>query len=420
MTTCGCLGQEGKKGVTSINPHPFPRLLVLCEMPVEKTAGGALVLFRLLQTYPPERLLIYCRTTAGVVNPTRLPGVTYRPLDYRIPRVIWNRFNPFWPSAQARYITLRTSRLCREIEAFAPQAVLTLTTQFGFFLANTLAARFRIPLHLILHDDWPTERTQSQPKWARPLVRKVCARDLGRVWRRAATRFCVSPGMLEYWSSKYGGPGVVLYPSRGDEGIEPRVRVCPSRNREFVVAFAGSIPRQSTVRSLSGMADALAYAGGRLDLYVSATESRLAELGLLRPNVRRLGWYEPEEMARRVSETADALFLPTSFESAEQIDMATLFPSKLADYTAIGLPVLIWAPRYSSAARWVTENQGAAELITDPDPTALREPIIRLTNPEYAAKVASAGVAAGIRDFSATTVRKRFMDALVDQRGRRA
>jgi hypothetical protein len=125
-------------------------------------------------------------------------------------------------------------------------------------------------------------------------------------------------------------------------------------------------------------------------------------------------------MTRRVSETSDALFLPTSFESAEQTDMATLFPSKLADYTAIGLPVLVWAPRYSSAARWVTENQGAAELITDPDPTALREPIIRLKNPEYAAKIASAGVAAGIRDFSATTIRKRFMDALVDQRERRA
>ncbi len=119
-----------------------------------------------------------------------------------------------------------------------------------------------------------------------------------------------------------------------------------------------------------------------------------------------------EELGRRVSDTADALFLPTSFARGEATDVATLFPSKLAEYTAIGLPILAWTPPYSSAARWLAGHLGAAELVTDPDPTALLEPLRRLTDPAHAARVAAAGVSAGVREFSPDNVRGRFLAAL--------
>jgi hypothetical protein len=182
-----------------------------------------------------------------------------------------------------------------------------------------------------------------------------------------------------------------------------------------VVAFAGKIFFQSTPAALSELADALASVGGRLDLYVQDSDNRLAELGLRHPHIRRIGWFTPEEMAARVSKTADALFLPTAFEGDRRMDAATLFPSKLAEYTAIGLPILAWAPPYSSVVRWVAENPGAAELVTDPSPASLRAPMIRLMDRHYATQIASAGVRAGIRDFSPAAVRGKFMAALAPQ-----
>ncbi|HET6370269.1 MAG TPA: methyltransferase domain-containing protein, partial [Nitrospiria bacterium] len=60
-------------------------------------------------------------------------------------------------------------------------------------------------------------------------------------------------------------------------------------------------------------------------------------------------------------------------------NMKLSFPSKLADYTATGLPILIWAPPYSSAVRWARENEGAAEVVDNQNPAALEKAVKRLT-----------------------------------------
>jgi hypothetical protein len=106
------------------------------------------------------------------------------------------------------------------------------------------------------------------------------------------------------------------------------------------------------------------------------------------------------------------LYLPASFHERERVDVSTLFPSKLADYTAVGLPVLVWGPAYSSAARWAADNPGATELVTGPGPAALQPALQRLSDPVHAARVATAGVAAGARDFDPLAVRSRFWGAL--------
>jgi hypothetical protein len=166
------------------------------------------------------------------------------------------------------------------------------------------------------------------------------------------------------------------------------------------------------VEMLRAMADVLVHVGGRLDLYVPHSEEQLREWGLTGAHVRRVGFFPAHEMAERVAASAHLLYLPASFHERERVDVSTLFPSKLADYTAVGLPVLVWGPAYSSAARWPADNPGATELVTDPDPAALQPALQRLTDPVYAARVAAAGVAAGGRDFDPLAVRSRFWGAL--------
>ena len=43
------------------------------------------------------------------------------------------------------------------------------------------------------------------------------------------------------------------------------------------------------------------------------------------------------------------------------------FPSKLADYTATGVPLLVMGAVYSSAVRWAREFDGAAAVVVEDD-----------------------------------------------------
>jgi hypothetical protein len=393
----------------------LPRLLVLSDVSVERTAGGALVLYRLLNQYPRGQLLVASYPTSNWNQPIeRVVGADYLPpLTYRIPRVIWNRFNPFWPLLMAQYIRLRAGRIATQVRAHRPEAVLTVAHDYLWFVADAVARQFRIPLHVIFHDDWPSLQTLCQSPRMRPYVRRGCESLVGWVSRRAQTRLCVSPGMAEQYSKRYGFGFQVLYPSRGTDSPVAKVRVRAEPGPP-IVAFAGLIHQAWTADRLRVLAAALGPMGGRLDPYVPYSADRLAEWGLQGPQVRRVGFFPASEMCERVAAAAHVLFLPASFGERERVDVATLFPSKLADYTAIGLPILVWGPPYSSAARWAAENPGAAIRVTDDDVCPVRDAAVQLaTDTAFAARIAAAGVEAGQRDFDAEGVRRRFLDALV-------
>src|SRR5581483_9084030 len=248
-------------------------------------------------------------------------------------------------------------------------------------------------VHLVVHDDWSCYTTFRRPGRVAGAVRWACRRVMRPVYRRAASRLCVSPGMVETYRTWFGVDGSVLYPSRGDDSPVGQVRVRPAGGPP-VVAFCGNVHLDGTADLLRRLAVALAAAGGVVELYTQTPPHRLAAFGLDLPNVRSCGFYPAAEMGERVGRTAHVLFLPTSFEARERLDVATLFPSKLADYTAIGLPVLIWAPPESSAGRWAAGNPGAAVCVTDPDPAAAAAAATRLAaDPGYAAGIAAAGLA---------------------------
>jgi hypothetical protein len=55
--------------------------------------------------------------------------------------------------------------------------------------------------------------------------------------------------------------------------------------------------------------------------------------------------------------------------------MSVSFPSKLADYTAAGVPILIHAPSCSSAVRWAEMHRPVAAVVDVDDPAVLGEAI---------------------------------------------
>ena len=74
--------------------------------------------------------------------------------------------------------------------------------------------------------------------------------------------------------------------------------------------------------------------------------------GLDLPNIRLGGLLKSDELLRRLRADADVLFVPMSFAADDHDNMRMGFPSKLTDYTAVGLPLLIAGPADCSAVRW--------------------------------------------------------------------
>lgn len=392
----------------------LPRLAVISDVAVERTGAGSLLLYRLLRGYPPDRLrVVYNPADVSPDPAVRLPGVEYLPLPYRIPRVLRNRLNPFWPVLQSGLMPRRAGAGGRALGEFVPEAVVSVANGYLWFTAAAVARRCGARFHLFLHEDWPNLVTLGRSGLTPRLVRAAARARVGRVLRRAARRFSVSPGMAELVRRTYGLDSEVVYPSRGDDSPAPRVRVRPGRAGPPVVAHAGFVHLAGNAALLRELAAVAGGLGGRLDLYTTHTDGELAARGLAPPHARRVGFFPAAEMADRVGATADALVVTGSFDPADRGHESTLFPSKLADYTAVGLPILVWGPADSSAARWAAANPGAAVLVTTPDPAPIREAVARVAaDPGWAESLARGAVEAGLRYFELSTARDRFLTAL--------
>jgi hypothetical protein len=316
----------------------------------------------------------------------------------------WNLLNIFL----VRRLTARLIKIARRHRA---EAVLTVAHGHLWLPAAAAAKRLSLPLHLVVHDD--ILATHHVPKWTEGAVH----RQFGKVYRQAGTRFCVSPAMVRRYAKEFGVNGTVLYPCRGDDSPAPLNRV----NRRPAVAsytlvYAGALWLGGYVKLLRLMASRLKALAGSLQIYVPpGTSLDPSSYGFETDNVTVHEFLPtPSELADRAAQTATALFLPASFDPAERAAIEVLFPSKLADYTAMGLPILIWGPRYSSAVQWALSHPGTAAICEEERGEALTVLLKRLRDDaEFRASLADGAVTAGLQDFSLDQALRIFHSGLM-------
>ena len=89
------------------------------------------------------------------------------------------------------------------------------------------------------------------------------------------------------------------------------------------------------------------------------------------------------------------------------------FPSKLTDYTAAGLPLLVWGPKYCSAVRWASEYSGAAEVVDTTDKERLEAAVSRLAgDSKYRQQLGDRAAEAGRECFSHAKVVEVFYNGV--------
>ena len=124
----------------------------------------------------------------------------------------------------------------------------------------------------------------------------------------------------------------------------------------------------------------------------------------------------PNEVIPTLRCEADVLFLPQPFKGWARTKNRTNFPSKLTDYTATGLPILMWGPEDASAIRWAAENPGVAQTVTSPRQAALESAVENLVeDPKRRHELGAAALRVGKRYFSAEVAWNIFRTALTSK-----
>lgn len=385
----------------------LPRLLYLGDVPVESSYHGSALLYRLLQSYPADRLMVVEANLFPPRTARRLAGVRHATLDVGHPRLMHSRMHDWYSRWLLHGAGGRAARVSRLLGSFRPDAVLTVGHGWSWVTAAHYAAQLGVPLHLIVHDDWPRLVGEGQ--------RAHVERIFGDVYRRAASRLCVSPGMAEDYEQRYGARGTVLLPSRAADaaafdGPAPQAgRVDGHR----VFAFAGTVNSPGYAQLLGQLAVSLAPHDATLMIFGPLTEAQAASNGLSRPNVRLGGLLDPDSLLQRLRRDADVLFVPMSFAAEDRANMRMGFPSKLTDYTSVGLPMLVWGPAYCSAVGWAASNPGVAEVVTTDTPQGIADSVNRLMrDAEYRVALARQAQATGDRDFAAAAAQAVLHRAL--------
>jgi hypothetical protein len=389
-----------------VNVDGLPRLCYIGNVPVESSIHGSALLWRLLEPYPREKLLVieceYQSATRG-----RLPGVAYASANMRAGRLLRSRVAPLALPFLFRFSRFLAGPIRAEAEKFAPQAILTVANGLHWKIASEIATALKIPLHLIVHDAVLQMITEKSA------LKAEIDRSFARVYAGAASRLCVSPYMEAKYLERYGVAGTVLYPSRARRSVvfeTPAQRpVTPGRGLTGV--FAGSI-FPSYAEGLAQLARALRTSGGRLLIFGPADWAAGEGLGLALDNVEFRGMRGSEELKTQCRDEADFLFVPMSFRDAERTNAEISFPSKIADYTAIGCPLLIRGPSYCSAVRWARENPGVAEIVDTEDPAALEQALASLGSPERRMSLGREALRLGEVFFSASRADRVLRDAL--------
>lgn len=385
----------------------LPRLSYVGEVPVEFSYHGSALLARLLDQYPRGRLQVVEGVNHSLPS-RRLSGVEYVRCETPLRRLRSTRFAGLTTLMLARGSWMFARCAAVATSTFRPDAILTVAHGTYWLVAARLSRMLRVPLHLIVHDHVPLT------VFGGAALRNWIGRRFGAVYREAASRLCVSPYMERRYAELYGVAGQVLYPARArDAAVQdvPPDRI-GSASPRLTAVFAGTINTPSYAGAIVALAAALDRVGGRVLLYGPITPEAASRVNLTAHNIELRGLVDSRELIAHCRDEADFLYVPMSFSDEDRANMELSFPSKLTDYTAMGLPLLIHGPGYCSAVRWAGDNPGAAIVVDVQRSDALDRAVELLLDGTRRMALASAAIAAGCEYFGHARAMSFFDSAM--------
>ena len=228
--------------------------------------------------------------------------------------------------------------------AARPDLILTVAHGPLAMVALRISKSLKIPLVSLFHDWWPHF---TSPYW--PRNSEACFLKL---YRESRVAMCISEGMK-----------IQLGPHRDSRVLLPipgprRPLSSLQQNGSFKIIYAGAMHGvyQAGINSLIECTKewcGLSFVfSGDATGWSSSKISRLSRAGIYVGNIQG----ESRELDELLG-AADALLVHQSFDKHQCRRVETSFPSKIAEYSRFGKPLVAWAPSASSGACWVRQNK---------------------------------------------------------------
>ena len=380
--------------------NELPRVLVIGpDLPHLGYAGG-IQLHRLFQDWPPESLL-----AAGPSVPPDTQRLSCRFAVYHAALARLDATRAVRPVQLLRALDLIPSKQFK-LPSFQPSAIVNVFSSLAYSQAAYRYSRHSgVPLILIVHDD-PEDFNRGYA-WARGLLR----RQFRRIYRHASLRLCVSPELEQTLRERYGAAGKVMHPIRSEAIVprSPEASLALMNPSSLTLGYAGSLNYGYGPRLLE-LVPLLRQSGTKIRIYgadLPAGEYSDVLLGQGRSRT-------PEEAWTHIKQECDAVLLPYCFANhGHQNLYRTHFPSKLPEYLALGMPVVVTGPIDAAGVKWGLRHPGSCIVITQQDGQEWVNALAQLKHDEtLRLRLSKSAVVAGNSEFEPSSIRLLFQRSL--------
>lgn len=382
----------------------LPKILYISDVPVELSSAGATLLYRLLEHYPKDKLVIMQGVGVNKDQP-RIPGVEYHIVKSPLERLRYTRFAKYLKGLFLAAEIIGSSKARKMIRTYKPDLILTVSIRLMWVHAYRLSKQCNIPLFLILHDDWLT--SEDHGKWQKYLVN-----TFGKMYKHSQERFCISPTMEKYYFDLFGVHGKVIYPSRGKGDLVLPLHTEKRQSKiRLKYCYAGSLFTGDFAPMLDQVSYFIGKQHGELHVFSYWNKELLSKYpNLNADHVTFHPFMHATSLMKKMNEEMDVAILLNSF--LYELPFRYNFSSKLVDYVSAGLPVFFWGPASSGSILWALEH-GYDAVVVSEDSAQVANMLSMFLQEEKRFAWANRIRELGVKEFSYEQSHETFIHAII-------
>jgi hypothetical protein len=378
-------------------------ILLVSFLPPNQGIGSPIVLGRHLNNLELEGWNI------SIASPEHtLRNKDQFPSSWRIIPLSGRRW--WWPPLRPQVSGLLNLRLpfwrweCEQYLGIERPCVI-LVVLWGIYprLASYLAKSWDVPLAVIIHD--------QNELWAKS------SEEYFRIWKRsmsvlssASRIWPVSQELAEAYKIDRCKKTSVLYPIPARLSCD-FVEWKSDFYYHPVFAYAGSLhPFQFP--NLSILAKCLQRVNGKLLIIAPADNPTLSKLLSVCPNIEYYESFDKNgDVIKFLHEKASCILVSYSFSFIEQPWAKTSFPSKLIEFSKIGLPILIMSPRETAISNWAEKNKWLS-YISSLDEKEMMDMILKIIDSNTWMLFSEQVKKFSLKDFNSDIIHSQFISEL--------
>jgi len=271
-------------------------------------------------------------------------------------------------------------------------------------LACYLSKKWKAPLNLIVHDQWNIwvktgiESYYMEKEWEKKILNQASV-----IWP-------VSKELGEFYKTKDKEKAKVLMPI--PEGNDKGFAEWKNNFKKPTIVFAGSY-HTPYVESFKLVSKALQKLKGKLIIITKKNNLAEKEIG----NYSNIEYKKPfksnEEIIKFLKQNASCLLVPGFFNRDKKVEYdLTNFPSKLVEFSHLGLPIIIISPKGNALSNWAEKNNWIGYL-DRLDKKKMIKLIKQIINRYEWVKMAQQSKIIALNEFNPEKIQERFERELV-------